>query len=655
MKTFAISILAAAGTSLGSAQAAEPPRPTLQDPPICSTLTSKNVDSCKAVKRTDGSGISDIELNLTAAERPVQVGDYVLESESYNGTYIPPLVETAAGSTIRISLKDELPAPPDPGDHMKGHTNVHTHGLMVSPHNEKDLRGNGDNILLDLKAGDTFQYDIPIPLSLPPGTLDNKKAIRHPDGLYWYHPHLHGNAKVQVSGGMSGVISIGRARDLLVVEGDKNATAALRAKTDVKYLELKDIQMTTSVAPEDADGKSAGKWTGDNAPDYCGDIDHTHPDYKNGYCQQISGATHNLWLFSINGQRYPRIDIGAGRNHLWRIANLSATTTYLLELSDGKDALQFEVVSVDGVVSGASAPTNNSVAMPKRKLLLLMPAGRAEILVKNDGSNPGPDRTLVLRTRGVQTGPSGDDWPPVNLAEIHMEKTERDPKVVSVRALLPDSAGNVTPALKAAAAAVGVSHVPAGCSRSVLKPGEWRRITLAQTDTIFQIGSEITSAKATTSDQMKPVDFPMDPMDWENDHHVCVTLGHTEIWEIDNTAGELHNFHLHQTKFRLARKDELAKLGVKDLTVTDPTKQLEGLGVDFASESTGTGSIWHDTLPVPLAKDDKTPGKIFIVINFKAPEQLGRYVFHCHILEHEDKGMMAGIEVLRGRKEVSTW
>jgi hypothetical protein len=60
--------------------------------------------------------------------------------------------------------------------------------------------------------------------------------------------------------------------------------------------------------------------------------------------------------------------------------------------------------------------------------------------------------------------------------------------------------------------------------------------------------------------------------------------------------------------------------------------------------------VWHDTLPVPPAKFDQSgnyisPGEAFVTIPFKDPVQVGTFVFHCHILEHEDKGMMATVEV----------
>jgi FtsP/CotA-like multicopper oxidase with cupredoxin domain len=142
----------------------------------------------------------------------------------------------------------------------------------------------------------------------------------------------------------------------------------------------------------------------------------------------------------------------------------------------------------------------------------------------------------------------------------------------------------------------------------------------------------------------------MGTLDWDTFTHVCVALGESEIWEIDNTTHELHNFHLHQTKFRLAHPDELKTFGQAGSAVIDPTGQFKSLGVDLESESLNAATVWHDTLPVPVVGDGSSPGKIFIVINFKTPEQIGRYVFHCHILEHEDNGMMAPIEILRTAK-----
>lgn len=67
-------------------------------------------------------------------------------------------------------------------------TNLHFHGMGVSP-----LK-NGDNVFLHISPGETFTYEIKIP----------EKHI----GLFWFHPHMHGDVDRQIIGGMSGGIII---------------------------------------------------------------------------------------------------------------------------------------------------------------------------------------------------------------------------------------------------------------------------------------------------------------------------------------------------------------------------------------------------------------------------------------------------------------
>ena len=57
----------------------------------------------------------------------------------------------------------------------------------------------------------------------------------------------------------------------------------------------------------------------------------------------------------------------------------------------------------------------------------------------------------------------------------------------------------------------------------------------------------------------------------------------------------------------------------------------------------------YDTFTVPASEDGR-PGEITVVIPFTNPAIVGRFVFHCHVVKHEDKGMMQTIEVVRGPK-----
>jgi FtsP/CotA-like multicopper oxidase with cupredoxin domain len=92
---------------------------------------------------------------------------------------------------------------------------------------------------------------------------------------------------------------------------------------------------------------------------------------------------------------------------------------------------------------------------------------------------------------------------------------------------------------------------------------------------------------------------------------VRVKLGAVEEWTVRNDADELHSFHIHQTPFQITEIN----------------------GVPQPADG------YRDIVDVPIG------GEVKVVIPFTDPVIVGRFVYHCHILSHEDKGMMATIEV----------
>ena len=145
-----------------------------------------------------------LRISLTPRLSTVSVGGQRATAMVYNGQYIPPILRVRPGDTIRVTLVNEITQP----------TNLHTHGLTVSP------RGNSDNVFLSVAPGQTQEYEI----RLPPN---------HPPGLYWYHPHPHGFSDMQVRNGMSGAI---------LVDGLLDPFPTLRHLRD-RVLLLKDIQI----------------------------------------------------------------------------------------------------------------------------------------------------------------------------------------------------------------------------------------------------------------------------------------------------------------------------------------------------------------------------------------------------------------------------
>jgi FtsP/CotA-like multicopper oxidase with cupredoxin domain len=103
----------------------------------------------------------------------------------------------------------------------------------------------------------------------------------------------------------------------------------------------------------------------------------------------------------------------------------------------------------------------------------------------------------------------------------------------------------------------------------------------------------------------------------ENRVDETVRLGDTEEWTVVNTDQQYHSFHIHQTSFLVTNIN----------------------GVPQAETSL------RDTFSVPPATE-RGPGVLKVVIPFTDPIIVGRFVYHCHAVDHEDKGMMGVVEVV---------
>lgn len=158
--------------------------------------------------RRSRRGILDTTLSVVLASS--EVGGELRQHRSYEGALTGPTLRVKPGDQLRINLINRLPehdptceADPMPhnGTHCVNTTNLHTHGLHVSP------TGNSDNVLLRIEPGESRQYEISIP--------DD-----HPAGTFWYHAHKHGAVAAQLQEGMAGA---------LIVEGDIDALPAISA------------------------------------------------------------------------------------------------------------------------------------------------------------------------------------------------------------------------------------------------------------------------------------------------------------------------------------------------------------------------------------------------------------------------------------------
>ncbi len=701
--------------------------------------------------------VSGAHLIARSAERMVGPYRATLDAFSNPGepdTARPILIEADAGTTLRIDLDNQMPTRTG-ADAMLSMTNLHTHGLIVRPKPyDPEHPCPGDSVYQHVPPqpdpASLRQYRIDIPASIPASMFGlGGPPIAHPSGLFWFHAHLHTVARPQVTSGLSGLISIGDPMTHLRVDRedasgisqvDEAKTRTLRAQTDVKYLALRDIQLAVPACPAGggspcdvtatlpghpgSDGLAATVWDYDPAlcpgtvPGRSGDpYDPPDAAFCAKHVQDDAGGHNVSWMFTVNGQFLPDVTVGANRNQLWRIANLSASLTYVLELTDtgtpdpSAGLVQLCVISLDGVVTGSTAPTcsgQTAKASSARydnvgfgvKQLLLMPGSRAEIFLAYNDLATEQARTLFLRTAGLNMGNSdpatqGDVWPPMTLARVMVAAKPQAiaPPVPAFRANLVRTGAPAAAAPGAKAPTQPVTppappsdqgallkanrdcvFLPAGSShrRQLIfdeyESGHGTFDTHATYHQGFALGSRVVDRNGHPDSRTKlgPVDYgatgssspareagagtttgAMTMDEVPTGRRVCAVLGRGEVWELTNWTTETHNFHIHQGKFRLAKAgDPGLPAGFNQAIVGEASGTPIML---FLTQSVGSSDVqaWHDTLPVPPRLSPTKPGQVFVYIPFEAEQQVGSFVFHCHILEHEDRGMMADIEVVR--------
>lgn len=274
---------------------------------------------------------------------------------------------------------------------------------------------------------------------------------------------------------------------------------------------------------------------------------------------------------------------------LWRVLNASADTILDLEVRYDGAAQSLRVVALDGV------PVNSQDGLSQgrpisRDHLLLPPAGRAEFVVQPP---PAGVKLAQLVTRKVKTGSDGDMDPERTLATIR-----------------------VTDAAPLMAATIPVvTAVPAGPARFAglrsATPVVHRKLFFSEVVSDPHNPNSKTDFFITVDGQTPVLFAPGNPPS------ITTTVGAVEEWTVENRALENHEFHIHQIHFLV-----LAQNGVP----VEDGQMLDTIDVPF----------WSGSGPFP---------SVTLRLDFRGVTP-GDFVYHCHILGHEDAGMMAMIRVL---------
>jgi L-ascorbate oxidase len=528
--------------------------------------------------------------------------------------FVAPTIEIAPGETVRITLSNKLPqndqsCPAAAQDENKPHcfnrTNLHAHGVWVSP------TGNGDNVLLSINPSVSFQYEYNL-------------SLDHPGGTFWYHPHLHGSTALQVSSGMAGFLIV-RGQRLPTPQSNGDIDMLLKDAGGAPYLERLVLLQQIQYACRDASGRiqadAAGKYIC-NSGQVAG---------IEGYDQFGPGTWTDSGRFTtINGQVTPVFaGAQAGRIERWRIVHAGVRDTILLQFkkirlgapgfpatgaaqqSDWVDQNcigsllpQFAFAS-DGLTRGQIVQRSTSVLQPayREDLLMVFPEA-GDYCVLDDAA-----------------GPSGT----VN-AQTKIRKFLGRVNVGVGQAVGADLKAHVQSELIAAA----FRAMPAAMQQKV-RDDLTNDLRLSSFTPHPDIGDAEVKGHQTLQlkiDTTSGLKFEIDGKPYDlNRIDRTLPLGGVDEWTLTsgNSPPVGHPFHIHVNPFQIVK-------------ILDPAgNDVSGTGEAVDSQYANLKGAWKDTLFVKPSHQ--------VIIRTRYRRYIGDFVLHCHILDHEDQGMMQNVRI----------
>jgi FtsP/CotA-like multicopper oxidase with cupredoxin domain len=470
----------------------------------------KSEDLVEPEVRRSVNGVLETELHLQYAY--ADTGGYNLYMRTYEGKIPGPTLRLQPGDTLKIALTNGLPPTrdDDPLDEDLPHhlniTNFHFHGSHVSPD------GISDNVFRRMETGQSYPIEIAIPAD-------------HTQGTYWYHPHHHGGADIQIASGMAGAI---------VVEGDfadvpeiANAAERVLLINQVVFDEWRTVEGFETVFPE--------------------------------------GATR---FFTINGQREPIIRLRPGEVQRWRILHAGYQDDIFLALERhtllpiARDGIALSDI---GRSAAITQPAGNGEGDPEA--ILFAPAQRVDVLIQ--AGEPGEYLLQALPYFQGYDAPTGP------LARVIVEG---EPLPMALPSSLPPAPLQTIgdDELTGTRELAFSRHAP-----EVDAAGHWREFA-------FLVDGRL---------------FDHERVDQQ------IALNAVEEWTITNQDDHNdHIFHIHINPFQLTK--------------------VNGEAVD---------PVWLDTVIVPHGGS--------ITFRSRFLDFTGKYVLHCHMMNHEELGMMQVLEV----------
>ena len=341
------------------------------------------------------------------------------------------------------------------------------------------------------------------------------------------------------------------------------------------------------------------------------------------YPTQGMTITHPVWNMEffgdtpvVNGRAYPFLEVEP-RAYRFRLLNGSQARFYNLWLDNAGDTVPLQVIGSDGGLLPGPVGINR---------LLLAPGERADLIV--DFSSVVSGAVLTLKNDAAAPFPLGGAQALEEIMQVRVSKPL-------------NGVDQAAPATQLALPAISTLTATPGAPA--------REIVLIQnedpTAIIDHMGGNISGMP---SAHMGVTELLLNGKRFDEPVEEKPASGTTEIWQFINATPDTHPVHIHLVQFQILNRQALDIMSF----FTQWSVWRSGTGSKPALADYLTGS---PTQPQPEEAGWKDtaramPGEILrIIARFVLPADVelpARYVYHCHILEHEDNEMMRPFEVV---------
>ncbi|XP_002128493.3 laccase-like [Ciona intestinalis] len=544
----------------------------------------------------------NLHVTIDVDVHDVTIDWLTVKRRLYNGEFTAPTIWIRAGERFVVTLANNLqdPDPPKPEANKFGFpntTNLHTHGLHISSQSPRD------NPVIVVEPGQQFDYIYHV----------------HPDqqaGTFWYHPHYHGSVFFQVLGGLKGALIV-EDNPFLLPQSLEAVSCPLNCEHDLQMV----FSLFQYSSQDSGDFSKAQRDIGD----YEGFRLNTALDNSDQTLEEwLEDPANNIRYMLVNGLLNPVLQIHPGQMKRFRLINAGEYNTLAIEVVNiiqGEPSCSVKEIAIDSIY--LDVPRE-----PRLGRTYLPPGGRADWLIVCNEVGTYEMRSTFYDEDKASMGETHHFTGPIMTIKVSGFPRNSDfPHILPPKpSFLQDLRDVPSEDIKGRFQLEMNSQFRTGRE---LFAGAYYRYK-AEVDTVQEW--YITNTETTVSHPLHIHVNSFQIISY-NQYTGPYSAGKDGAWRLyDQATGDTCNY-------QFSGYDPQAE-------IEEPSDPLKYLGHEQRQDLTQEGTIayvepgeWRDTFTVPPMSN--------VTIRFVTDTYVGLVVAHCHILNHEDWGMMLAVDIVR--------